>query len=83
MVSPWGFDPQQIAVLTHIWLGEDDGREMRPPPLRHYTGVITAAPTEENSGRTRWSPSPDALRLAAAFAVIVVLNAVLMVVWRQ
>jgi hypothetical protein len=28
----------------------------------------------------RWSPSPDALRPAAALAVIVVLNAVLMVV---
>ena len=31
----------------------------------------------------RWSPSPDALRLATALAVMVVLNAVLLVVWRQ
>jgi pimeloyl-ACP methyl ester carboxylesterase len=24
MVSPWGFDPHQIAVPTHICVGEDD-----------------------------------------------------------
>ena len=24
IVSPWGFDAHQIAVPTHIWVGEDD-----------------------------------------------------------
>jgi pimeloyl-ACP methyl ester carboxylesterase len=31
MVSPWGFDGHQIAVPTHIWVGEDD---QHAPPLR-------------------------------------------------
>jgi pimeloyl-ACP methyl ester carboxylesterase len=30
MVSPWGFDPHQIAVPSHIWGGEDD---QHAPPV--------------------------------------------------
>jgi len=34
MVSPWGFDPRQIAVPTHIWVGEDD--QHAPPVMARY-----------------------------------------------
>jgi pimeloyl-ACP methyl ester carboxylesterase len=34
MVSPWGFDPRQIAVPTHIWVGEDD--QHVPPAMARY-----------------------------------------------
>ena len=34
IVSPWGFDVHQIAVPTHIWVGEDD--QHAPPVMARY-----------------------------------------------
>jgi pimeloyl-ACP methyl ester carboxylesterase len=34
MVSPWDFDPHQIAVPTHIWVGKDD--QHAPPVMARY-----------------------------------------------
>jgi hypothetical protein len=33
-LSPWGLDPHQIAVPTHLWVGEDDQRA--PPVMARY-----------------------------------------------
>ena len=48
MVSPWGFDPHDIAAPVHLWHGEDD-RFVSPAVARHLAEALL-------NGRARLYP---------------------------